>query len=176
MGIPTSPSCSARSPRRTILFSFLRPQHQRATLASATLLPSVCCRVPCVLAACICVRARAPRIFLHLHPPFRVHSPCFLHPDGARSLPPVPSRVPGGPCRKLCCVLPWACHCHLAPLFQGLSFSFRPVYCVVGGRLSTHRVREKDAASSHVGVCVPLCCIRLSALLPFARGGSVGKG
>ena len=113
----TSPSCSARLPRRTILFSFLRPQHQRATLASAILLPSVCCRLPCVLAACICVRARAPRIFLHLHPPFRVHSPCFLHPDGARSLPPVPSRVPGGPCRKLCCVLPWACHCHSAPLF-----------------------------------------------------------
>ena len=113
----TSPSCSARLPRRTILFSFLRPQHQRATLASAILLPSVCCRLPCVLAACICVRARAPRIFLHPHPPFRVHSPCFLHPDGARSLPPVPSRVPGGPCRKLCCVLPWACHCHSAPLF-----------------------------------------------------------
>ena len=50
------------------------------------------------------------------------------------------------------------------PFRSSLSLSFRPVYCVVGGRLSTHRVREKDAASSHVGVCVPLCCIRFSAL------------
>jgi len=164
----TSPSCSARLPRRTILFSFLRPQHQRATLASAILLPSVCCRLPCVLAACICVRARAPRIFLHPHPPFRVHSPCFLHPDGARSLPPVPSRVPGGPCRKLCCVLPWACHCHSAPLF--LSPFVRYIVWSADAYLRT--VCERRTPRHPTSGCACHCAAFVSVHYTFSRLGS----
>ena len=163
----TSPSCSARLPRRTILFSFLRPQHQRATLASAILLPSVCCRLPCVLAACICVRARAPRIFLHPHPPFRVHSPCFLHPDGARSLPPVPSRVPGGPCRKLCCVLPWACHCHSAPLF--LSPFVRYIVWSADAYLRT--VCERRTPRHPTSGCACHCAAFVCAAWCAARAG-----
>ena len=154
--LPPPPALTPDAPCFFSSSSFVPPSGTPTRNPCVSGIPSFCLLPSCLCACSSFLRARA-------RPP-KVRAPSPSIPRAFPSLFPPRRRARAPLCATscACCLIPCsslcAAVCMPLPFPSSFLLFFRPIKCVVGRRLSLmHRVREKCAASSHLGLCVRVC-------------------
>ena len=154
--LPPPPALTPDAPCFFSSSSFVPPSGTPTRNPCVSGIPSFCLLPSCLCACSSFLRARA-------RPP-KVRAPSPSIPRAFPSLFPPRRRARAPLCATscACCLIPCsslcAAVCMPLPFPSSFLFFFRSINFVVGRRLSRmHRVREKCAASSHLGLCVRVC-------------------